>query len=503
MRFIIILCLLTAVITASAQKQKVVRPLSIADTTFNTYFYKNTAPVVSGKIINASQQELDTLAVTYTLVGPFSQMQSKRTATVNRDGSFSFTLDYPFPYQQLFFKLDTLFYTAVLVNKDVFLELDLAQLKKKSIDFAGKGVSFKGSDGALNEWMNQFILFRQKRWDHIGYKMYSLSPNKNIFFSQLDSLTSKQKVVYDTFYGIHSSDYKWIVENERLSAYYSHILDFAFYNKLNLPMWEKIKAHKTFTISNEGMIFNHSLLRYALFIKASGNKDSFARSMGRAYADALRLSLGSTDMSENAKTLASLKADVQTPWIKTVLENEHQLLIQHLQEVKNMLSHASTGTGDSILGTAFTRLPFGASLATVSNMKATDFISRLKNKFKGKAIILDIWATWCAPCLSDLPYSHKLHDAASALPVEFVYLCSSKSSSVEKWKNKVIELKQPGTHIFMDEKLTSELMAMFNKGGYPSYICLDRSGQLSSKLAINFMNSVTLADINKLVDSTP
>ncbi|WP_315822321.1 hypothetical protein [Paraflavitalea speifideaquila] len=58
------------------------------------------------------------------------------------------------------------------------------------------------------------------------------------------------------------------------------------------------------------------------------------------------------------------------------------------------------------IGKPLVQLPFGANLYRLDSIgQADDFIVNLQAKFKGKAIIIDFWATWCSPCLSDLPRS--------------------------------------------------------------------------------------------------
>ena len=60
-------------------------------------------------------------------------------------------------------------------------------------------------------------------------------------------------------------------------------------------------------------------------------------------------------------------------------------------------------------------------------------------------------------------------------------------------------MKQPGTHIFIDEKLTAELMAMFGKGAFPSYVYFNQQGEIASHLSNTSVSSLTLADLKKLV----
>jgi len=81
---------------------------------------------------------------------------------LNADGSFKLELDYPFPYQQIWFSIGENFYTSLTVNKDLTLEIDWPIIKAvKDFEFNGKGLRFLGADGPLNHYLNNYILYNR------------------------------------------------------------------------------------------------------------------------------------------------------------------------------------------------------------------------------------------------------------------------------------------------------------------------------------------------------
>lgn len=58
---------------------------------------------------------------------------------------------------------------------------------------------------------------------------------------------------------------------------------------------------------------------------------------------------------------------------------------------------------------------------------------------KGKVIYIDFWASWCVPCLQQMPSSFKLHLDLENFPISFIYFYMDKSNS--SWETKANALK--------------------------------------------------------------
>ena len=71
--------------------------------------------------------------------------------------------------------------------------------------------------------------------------------------------------------------------------------------------------------------------------------------------------------------------------------------------------------------------------------------------FKGKVVYVDIWASWCGPCVEEIPYAKKLHSAFQEDKV--IFLNVSVDRSREAWKKKLVKEKDwLGTHIILDQQ---------------------------------------------------
>ncbi|HRG80103.1 MAG TPA: TlpA disulfide reductase family protein [Cyclobacteriaceae bacterium] len=53
-------------------------------------------------------------------------------------------------------------------------------------------------------------------------------------------------------------------------------------------------------------------------------------------------------------------------------------------------------------------------------------------KYKGKVIFLNLWATWCGPCKAEMPGIHNLYIKMKGEPIEFVMLSIDKDKAISK-----------------------------------------------------------------------
>jgi hypothetical protein len=134
------LCLAFLLMASNVFSQKKI--VGIADPEFSALFQTRKAPIVSGKIINASREELEQLSITYSVVTPFAESQVKGSTAIKEDGSFRFVLDYPFPYQEIWFNLGDFFYSGIYANDSLEIEMDFEKLQKNHVYLAGDGVRF-------------------------------------------------------------------------------------------------------------------------------------------------------------------------------------------------------------------------------------------------------------------------------------------------------------------------------------------------------------------------
>ncbi len=91
--------------------------------------------------------------------------------------------------------------------------------------------------------------------------------------------------------------------------------------------------------------------------------------------------------------------------------------------------------------------------------------------FRGKVVLIDFWATWCGPCIHELPGLKALYEKHKDNP-EFALISISSDTADDKVSKFVADNEMPWIHI----REIEEMQAKYNVVGIPHYTAIDRNG---------------------------
>lgn len=101
--------------------------------------------------------------------------------------------------------------------------------------------------------------------------------------------------------------------------------------------------------------------------------------------------------------------------------------------------------------------------------------------FKGKVVLVDVWATWCGPCRGELPYLKKLEEEMKGKEVVFIGVSVDEEKNYDKWKKFIADEQLPGIQLFANgwSKITKD----YKITGIPRFMVFDREGKVVEAVA--------------------
>jgi peroxiredoxin len=100
-------------------------------------------------------------------------------------------------------------------------------------------------------------------------------------------------------------------------------------------------------------------------------------------------------------------------------------------------------------------------------------------QFRGKVVVLNFWATWCPPCVEEIPEFSRVHTELQSQGVQFLGLAVDTAENVAKFVSEV-----PASYpMLVGGTNAIELARMLgdDQSALPYTLIIDREGHLSSR----------------------
>ena len=169
----------------------------------------------------------------------------------------------------------------------------------------------------------------------------------------------------------------------------------------------------------------------------------------------------------------------------------------YLKRFENAVAPIGDGLKDD-------NLTFPEGIVQLDASTEINSIEDILNEFKGKVVYLDIWATWCSPCLFEFRQKKLLEEFVQGKDIVLVFVSVDNDDRKEKWQKTILDNNLRGYHLMANYSLRDQLIDKFGDGSnlaLPHYIIYDKTGKLADGNAKQpSHNSLLFKDLLRYID---
>ena len=199
---------------------------------------------------------------------------------------------------------------------------------------------------------------------------------------------------------------------------------------------------------------------------AQGAEDPVLRAAGRYYVAAGRMqSLNASETSSEERAAERQAAVELATGLSAGVENEL------LPGDRRTFAEAEADLIRGILqGTVGSKVPDLAGTRL-------DGVEERLSDYAGRVVLLDFWATWCAPCVAALPEKRQLVAELSA--DRFALLSISVDAELQTVTEFLEDEPMPWANWHVG--MMSEVAGALHVGAYPTYVLIDEEGEILAR----------------------
>jgi thiol-disulfide isomerase/thioredoxin len=450
--------ILLAILVFNSQKNKISK---LFKTSSIKSLVKKTANTmaISGSVINHRGK--------IYLQGPSN---IHKTIPLNKDGSFSYILDIEEVGEYaIYTENQNSFYFYVASGLDINIKFDDKKFEG-SLKFNGKGAG-----------VAKYLILKQER---IGYfwkdreKLFAMSQTG--YMDIMKSNKAYLKRALEKIEGAASRDFK-ILESREIEYYYLQRLDIY---KSNIPENSNIK---TDPIEQE-ILKQQQTIGFVYDNETDFNFSTFYQKLvNKYYREKIwELSENNANIDYN-KAFFTVVKEIKSEKIRNAQFNDIESL--KLEDVDSYYKNCMEILTDKRLRAKITQIydTVKEKAKTIVKGKPSPKFDNYENyaggttsldDLKGKYVYIDVWATWCIPCIAEIPDLKKLEKAYHGKNIAFVSISVDKLKNRGKWREMIADKALKGIQLLADKAFDSDFIMKYYINGIPTFILLDPQGNI-------------------------
>jgi len=438
---------------------------------FSVFAFTKETVSISGKINNLEGNELFVNGLNFNLAIP-----------VNADGSFTkeFEIEHPGIYTFYADKNSLSVYLAkdiqLAINADASNFIPTAKLSGNNIE----------ESSYLLEKTKLFVPTLNAE------KFYTLK--EKAFIKTVDSILSENQSLLKR--GNLNTEFSRLEEKHILHGvqpffnYYK--IYYSIYTKSSIPKAKLVEAkaikNSDIEISDDEFFFSPAFrsIAYSKFNQDFKSRFDAKPALCKTYLEEYFITVTNPEVQDFL--LKNVTRDIRTNTEKDKHLFDAVMALSKDEKFKSELAEKMKTIGSLVNGSPAP----GFELLDHNDQKV-----RLED-FKGKYVYIDFWASWCKPCIAEIPSLKKVEEKFKGRNIVFLSISIDQQKDVAKWKKFIADKELDGIQLIANDASGSPVSKEYMIQSIPRFVLIDTEGFLVDINAPRPSDSKLTKILNKL-----